>query len=68
MEEHWDIIGGAPWDFEERSNRNGMKFNIAKCISMHLGTNNCHRIQQQKRDETSHYEIRRSHNSQLFLL
>lgn len=45
VEKHWDIIGEAPRDFEERSNRNGMKFNIAKCISMHLGTNNCHRQQ-----------------------
>lgn len=27
-------------DLEDRTNRNGMKLNIAECKVMHLGTNN----------------------------
>lgn len=65
VEEQWDIIWGSPCDFEECSNRNRMKSNITKCIRVYLGTNNCHKLQQQKWDETSHCE---SKDSKLFLL
>lgn len=34
------MIQEALTDLEDRTNRNGMKFNITECKVMHLGTNN----------------------------
>lgn len=40
MWEGWGMIQEALTDLEDRTNRNGMKFNITESKAKHLGTNN----------------------------